>query len=190
MNPMHHPPAPSSEEEGGIIERGKKKAPSSLEEGVGGGGPTRDVLLKRAAEMRRNMPEPERRLWMALRDSRFFGHKFRRQAVFPGRIVDFFCPAKGLVIEIDGHTHDPVRDLRRDKRLATRTGFRVIRFTNEDVMRNMEGVLLALKLALETQPDRWLGRPVHHPPAPSSEEEGGIIKRNTKVPSSEEEGGQ
>ncbi|MGB7654956.1 MAG: endonuclease domain-containing protein, partial [Novosphingobium sp.] len=140
--------------------------------GVGGGGVTRQSLLKRAADMRKNATEPERRMWTQLRDSRFYGFKFRRQVQIGWRIVDFFCPAKGLVIEIDGDTHDAERDLLSDFRLERETGFRVVRFANPDVMENLDGVLTALKIALEQQPDRWLNRGEHHPPAPSSEEEG------------------
>jgi very-short-patch-repair endonuclease len=101
----------------------ESKAPSSSEEGVGGGGPTREILLRRAAEMRKNPTEPEKRLWMVLRGSRLAGYKFRRQAVIGWRIVDFFCPEKGLVIEIDGGTHDRDVDLRRDFELERNTGF-------------------------------------------------------------------
>ena len=168
---QHHPPTPSSKEEG-EIEHGASKAPSSLEEGVGGGGPTRKVLLKRAAEMRQNPTEPERRMWMELRDSRFFEFKFRRQVVMGRRIVDFFCPAKGLVVEIDGDTHDAARDLAKDARLTQQFGFEVVRFTNPEVMENLDGVLTALKITLERRPERWLNRREHHPPTPSSEEEG------------------
>lgn len=148
-----------------------RKAPSSLEEGVGGGGPTRKVMLDRAAAMRRNPAEPERRLWMHLRDRRFFGHKFRRQAVLGARIVDFFCPARGLVIEIDGETHDRSKDLRRDAAMERSIGFQVIRFTNAEVMSNLDGVLRSVQIALESRPPRWLNGQ-HHPPTPSSEEEG------------------
>ena len=164
MSACHHPPAPSSEE---------IRAPSSLEEGVGGGGVTRDVMLRRASLMRRNPTEPERRMWMHLRDRRFDDFKFRRQVVMGTRIVDFFCPSKGLVVEIDGETHEPERDHRRDQLLAKSTGFEIVRFRNEDVMRNMDGVLVALQRALADRPGRWLQVSDHHPPAPSSEEEGG-----------------
>ena len=199
--------APSSEEEGESIAQ-RVKAPSSLEEGVGGGGParkvmldqaagteearsggpTREVMLERAAGMRRNPPEPERRLWMELRASRFYGFKFRRQAVIGNRIVDFFCPSKGLVIEIDGATHDPEIDARRDRNMVRTTGYRILRFTNGEVMGNSGGVLLALKMALDRQSDRWPERGEHHPPAPSSEEEGESIAQRKEAPSSEKEG--
>ncbi|WP_419716608.1 endonuclease domain-containing protein [Altererythrobacter fulvus] len=118
--------------------------------------------------MRCDPTEPERRLWQQLRGSRLTGRKFRRQAIIEHRIADFFCPAKGLIVELDGNTHDRPRDLAGDADIAARFGYRTIRFTNEDVMRNMEGVLVALNEALESLPDRWR----HHPPAPSSEEEG------------------
>ena len=147
-------------------------APSSSEEGVGGGVSPRQQLLSRAAEMRKNPTEPERRLWMALRDSRFRGWKFRRQAIIAHRIADFFCPAKGLIIELDGDTHDRAADLGQDADLEHRTGFRTMRFTNADVMQNLDGVLAALKEALDQRPDRWGRGGGHHPPAPSSEEEG------------------
>jgi very-short-patch-repair endonuclease len=123
--------------------------------------------------MRKNPTEPERRLWTALRDSRLSGFKFRRQAVIGSRIADFFCPSKGLIVEIDGETHDRARDLVKDGHVHRETGFRTVRFTNEDVMRNLDGVLTQLELILESQPDRWSVLARHHPPAPSSEEEGG-----------------
>jgi len=161
----HHP---SPEEK-----RGRSgKAPSSSEEGGGGGGTSRKSMLQRAAHMRHNSTEPERRLWQKLRASHLKGYKFRRQAPIGRRIADFFCPAKGLIVELDGDTHDRARDLARDGDMAARFGYRTVRFTNEDVMRNMEGVLLALTEALEMQPDRWPSASKHHPPTPSSKEEG------------------
>ena len=121
--------------------------------------------------MRRDMPEPERRLWRELRGSRLEGQKFRRQDVIGNRIVDFFCPAKGLVVEVDGDTHDAQRDATRDAAMEREFGFRTVRVTNEQVMTNMDGVLSVLLEALRSSGDRW---DRHHPPAPSSEEEGGI----------------
>jgi very-short-patch-repair endonuclease len=156
---------------------GVLKAPSSLEEGVGGGGPTRAVLLERAARMRSNPTEPERRLWMALRDSRLEGHKFRRRAIMDYRIVDFFCPAKGLVIELDGNTHDPEADLLLDAKLERTTGFVVIRFTNEDVMKNLDGVLTAIILTLQERPDRWSERRATTPQPPPLKRRGSKMRQ-------------
>ncbi|HTN15242.1 MAG TPA: DUF559 domain-containing protein [Sphingomonadaceae bacterium] len=75
-------------------------------------------------------------------------------------------------MEPDGDTHDRPRDLAGDADIAARFGYRTIRFTNEDVMRNMEGVLVALNEVLEEQPDRWASASKHRLPASSSEEEG------------------
>ena len=130
--------------------KGGTKAPSSSEEGVGGGGGQRQRLLKHAARMRSEPTEPERLLWLELKD--------RRQATIGNRIADFFCPEKGLVIEVDGHTHDREADVIRDAALEKSTGFRTIRFTNGDVMTNIEGVKMALLDALQTSADRWGGR--------------------------------
>ncbi|MCL9981915.1 MAG: endonuclease domain-containing protein [Erythrobacter sp.] len=103
---------------------------------------------------------------MALRDSRFAGFKFRRQDVIGQRIVDFFCPAKGLVIEVDGETHDAEADKRRDLQMLRASGFTTVRLTNADVMGNLEGCLTRLKMVLEDLPERWAGAARHHPPAP------------------------
>ncbi|MDE2597728.1 MAG: DUF559 domain-containing protein [Sphingomonadales bacterium] len=105
--------------------------------------------------MRANPTEPERRLWMALRDRRFAGFKFRRQAVIGKRIVDFLCPAKALVIEIDGETHDAAADAHRDAAMRRQFGLHVLRFTNLQVMREFEGVLIAMHGWLQAAPDRW-----------------------------------
>jgi very-short-patch-repair endonuclease len=146
------------------------------------------MLLEWARQVRNNPTEPEKRMWAALRSKRFFGYKFRRQDVIGFRIVDLFCPQKGLAIEIDGGTHDRERDLLRDRQILREFGFRVVRFTNEEAMRNSDGVLTALKIALDAQPERWLKRREHHPPTPSSEEEGEQVARRLKAPSSSEEG--
>jgi len=168
----NHPPTPSSEKEGVT----SAKAPSSSEEGVGGGGVTAETLKARARALRNNPTEPEKRIWMALRSSRFEGFKFRRQDVIGNRIVDFFWPARGLIVEIDGHTHDAEVDAVRDTRMSRNFGFTTVRFTNDDVMRNLDGCLMRLQEVLLETPERWGGRVQrlsrHHPPAPSSEEEG------------------
>jgi very-short-patch-repair endonuclease len=93
-----------------------------------------------AKDNRNNPTEPELRLWRHFSRSQLGGFKFRRQHVIGGRIVDFFCPAVALVIEIDGHTHDAELDRARDAALASR-GYVTLRFTNVDVMQNIEGVL-------------------------------------------------
>ena len=111
-------------------------------------------LNRRAAEMRRNPTEPEKRLWRHLSNSQLGGHKFRRQSVIGQFIVDFLCPQKALIVEVDGDTHDADKDRVRDDRLAEQ-GFLVVRVTNHEVMANMDGVLYGILAALEEAPDRW-----------------------------------
>ncbi|MEP3227264.1 MAG: DUF559 domain-containing protein [Parasphingorhabdus sp.] len=128
----------------------------------------RSVLLQRAKEMRRNQTEPEKRLWRHLSASQLGGYKFRRQAVIAQFIVDFFCPRKGLIVEIDGDTHDLQQDKKRDLRLSQK-GFRTIRFSNQEVIENLDGVLMAILEILKDMPGRWS---VSSTPNPSSKEEG------------------
>ena len=101
-----------------------------------------EELHARAKEMRNNPTEPEKRLCRALSNSRL-GSKFRRQAVIPPFIANFLCPAMKLVVEVDGDTHDQPVDLRRDAALAA-LGYRVLRFTNADVIGNMDGVFAVI----------------------------------------------
>jgi very-short-patch-repair endonuclease len=130
-------------------------------------------LNSRAADMRRNPTEPEKRLWRAPSKTQLAGHKFRRQAVIGPYVADFLCPAKALIIEVDGHTHDAEADNQRDQTLETQ-GFRVLRVTNRDVMDNLDGVLQAIAGALAQASDRW-ARP--HP-NPSPEGDGLCDERN------------
>jgi very-short-patch-repair endonuclease len=116
--------------------------------------------------MRRNPTEPEKRLWRHLSNSQLNGHKFRRQAVVGSYIADFLCSQKALIVEVDGDTHDEAKDRLRDDLLA-QNGYRVLRFTNEDVMRSIDGVLTALAEALSDTPLRW-NRP-HPNPSPEGE---------------------
>ena len=124
-------------------------------------------LGKRARAMRCDPTEPEKRLWRSLSNSQLNGFKFRRQAVIGNCIADFLCPAKALIVEVDGDTHDPDRDRHRDAALANQ-GYRTIRFTNDEVMRNIDGVLEMILIVLMTTADRWAGRP-HPNPSPEGE---------------------
>ena len=118
----------------------------------------RQEMLSRAGRMRREPTEPEKWLWRHLSGSKLAGLKFRRQAIIDNRIVDFFCPAKGLIIEVDGNTHDREADEMLDRRMARQYGYTTIRITNEDVRNNMDGVLLHIETVALELADRW---PVH-----------------------------
>ncbi|MEP0073975.1 MAG: endonuclease domain-containing protein [Marinomonas sp.] len=97
-------------------------------------------------ELRKNMTEPERRLWSKIR-KRQLGVKFRRQFGIGRYVVDFYCPEKRLVVEVDGGSHfndsSVTYDLARDAYLNS-LNIRVLRFTNLDVMQNLDGVLLVV----------------------------------------------
>ena len=109
-------------------------------------------LVAFAKAMRREMTEPETRVWFQLRAKRFGGIKFRRQNVVGDYIADFYARAAMTIIEIDGDTHafsqdyDAVRE-----RYFNRLGFQVLRFANNDVMTNLEGVMSAIATAIESR---------------------------------------
>jgi very-short-patch-repair endonuclease len=104
--------------------------------------------------MRANPTRAELRLWHTLRARRFQALKIRRQVVIGGYIADFACRTPiMLIVEVDGDSHDyqGQYDERRTSFLES-LGYRVIRFTNEDVMKHLEGVLAVLQEALSTFP--------------------------------------
>ena len=105
-----------------------------------------------ARRLRRDATDAEQRLWYALR-AKCRPWKFRRQHPIGHRVVDFACPAGKLVIEIDGgqHAANHVADAARSAELAGH-GYRVIRFWNNEVMENIDGVLQVVLRALEEAP--------------------------------------
>ena len=106
-------------------------------------------LIEFARSMRREMAEPEKRLWHQLRAKRFEGTKFRRQNVVGNYIADFYSRTAMLIIEVDGDSHafQHVYDQIREEYFG-KLGFRVIRFTNSNVMTNLEGVLTMVGMQL------------------------------------------
>jgi len=96
----------------------------------------------RAKELRRQMTPAERRLWECLRANRLGGRQFRRQQVIDGFIVDFYCHAAAVVVEVDGPVHEDRADYDAERdRILTARGLRVVRFTNEQVDRSLPAVL-------------------------------------------------
>jgi very-short-patch-repair endonuclease len=91
------------------------------------------------------MTPQEAKLWVHLRQWRTLGIHFRRQVPRLNYIVDFACLKARLIVELDGEPHgfhaNAVRDAERDHRLTYRSGFRVMRFWNSDIDRNLDGVL-------------------------------------------------
>jgi very-short-patch-repair endonuclease len=90
--------------------------------------------------MRRISTDAERKVWFLLRDRRLDGIKFRRQVPFKNYILDFVCFERKLVVEVDGGQHSAETDRSRDA-LLRREGFQVVRYWNNDVLRNPEGAL-------------------------------------------------
>lgn len=106
---------------------------------------------QRRRELRRRSTRAERMLWAHLRNSRFFGFKFRRQHGIGPYIVDFFCHELRLVIEIDGDSHftEEAQEYDRHRQCWLETlNLRIVRFTNDDVLENLDEVLNILKSLL------------------------------------------
>jgi very-short-patch-repair endonuclease len=108
---------------------------------------------ERARELRSDMTDAEQKIWQAVRGEQIKGYKFRRQYVVGSYIADFACTKEKLVIELDGGQHqDQVAyDEKRTAYLQTQ-GWRVLRFWNNDVMVNMDGVLFSIADALTASP--------------------------------------
>lgn len=111
----------------------------------------RRVLRERRRELRHTQTEAEQKLWKHLRNKRLNGCKFYRQFSVDCYILDFYCPVKKLAIELDGsqhnEPHNQAYDLIRTKYLNT-IGIQVIRFWNNEVFENVEGVLEILEQKL------------------------------------------
>ncbi len=113
-----------------------------------GEGLGRGLLRDRARQLRKNATPAEQALWQALRAKRFAGWKFRRQYPIGIYIADLACAAARLIVEADGGQHGGEYDDRRDGWLKSQ-GWRVLRFWNNDIATNQEGVLTAILAALE-----------------------------------------
>jgi len=112
----------------------------------------KDTRVPRARGLRRNMTAAERKLWNALRAAPMAGVHFRRQATIGPYFADFACHQTKIVIEVDGGSHGEdnqmAADMRRTAFLSSH-GYRVLRFWNNDVLSNMEGVMTVIHQAIE-----------------------------------------
>ena len=108
-------------------------------------------LRSNARVLRKNSTDAERILWSELRDHRLNGASFRRQVPIATYIADFVCHAAKLVVELDGGQHfsdaQEAADARRSAIIKAK-GFRVLRFSNHDVMTNRVGVLETIATAI------------------------------------------
>ena len=100
-------------------------------------------MQTRARELRRAMTPAEKKLWQRIRDGQLGGAHFRKQHAVGHYIVDFFCAKSKLVLEVDGDTHaEQVEyDAERTQWLNEQKQYRVIRFGNNEILQNIDGVL-------------------------------------------------
>jgi very-short-patch-repair endonuclease len=104
-----------------------------------------------ARRLRANATDAEMRLWRHLRRLPTFGSHFRRQVPVGPYVVDFACMAARLIIEVDRSQHGNDANMARDQvrtRWLTSEGYKVLRFWNNDIVQNMDGVLEAVYVAL------------------------------------------
>jgi very-short-patch-repair endonuclease len=110
--------------------------------------------LKFSRKLRREESEAERNLWSRLRNHQIHGAKFRRQETLGDYIVDFVSFEKKLIIEIDGGQHNEAGIRKRDEVRTSwleSNGFKVIRFWDNDVLENIDGVLEIIQLKLKSK---------------------------------------
>jgi very-short-patch-repair endonuclease len=113
-----------------------------------------DELLFRGRDLRTDSTFPERRLWSCLRAGRLCGLKFRRQVAVGPFTVDYYCHAERLVIELDGNSHnDRGRYDRERQEYLESQNLKVIRFSNDDVLQDLEPVLQAILMACGIDPN-------------------------------------
>ena len=108
--------------------------------------------LEKAKELRKNMTPQERKLWNILRNHQFYGYEIRRQYPIDKYIVDFICRNKKIIIEIDGGQHNEKEALEYDEKRSAdlgKLGYKVIRFWNNDIDKNLDGVYKILQKEFE-----------------------------------------
>ena len=123
-----------------------------------------EAKAQRAWEFRRHPTDAQRILWQSLRAGRLSGFHFRRQQVIDGFIVDFYCHAAGLVVEVDSpsHTDQAEYDMERDRILSAR-GLHILRLANDEVKHNLTAVLD--RIAAECHTNLCLGEPDEDSPS-------------------------
>jgi very-short-patch-repair endonuclease len=110
------------------------------------------VKTERARSLRQSSTDAERKLWYRLRSRQILDLKFVRQEPIGPYLVDFICREQRLIVEVDGSQHaDSKSDKVRDQWLKDRN-YRVLRFWNNDVMDNIDGVLEAIALGASSKP--------------------------------------
>ncbi len=110
------------------------------------------VKLERARALRHDMTPAERCLWDALRDKQLDGLHFRRQQIIDGFIVDFYCHAARLVVEVDGGVHERQVEYDAERsRILERRHLLVLRVTNIEVIHHLPAVLAQIRKVAQEQ---------------------------------------
>jgi len=110
--------------------------------------PYNPKLKEYARELRNNSTKTEILLWQKLKNKKMYGYDFHRQKPIDNYILDFFCHELMLGIEIDGYSHDFLEIFERDTRKTKRMnelGISVLRFSDDQVLKQMENVLRAIE---------------------------------------------
>ena len=110
-------------------------------------GYTRETLAK-AKHLRQDLTDAERKLWSVLRNRQLHGAKFRRQQPIGPYVADFVCQEARLIIEADGGQHAASRTDRQRTAFLKCKGYRVLRFWNNDILMNLDGVAQTIATAL------------------------------------------
>lgn len=115
------------------------------------------LLKEKALEMRKNPTKAEQYLWEQLKNSEVGDVKFRRQHIIDRFIADFFCAAENLIIEVDGKIHElpdhKISDAERTQ-ILTGLGYRVLRFTNDEILHDTQNVLARISDVLTKTSDK------------------------------------
>jgi very-short-patch-repair endonuclease len=129
------------------------------------------MSVPRARSLRKTSTDAERRLWSELRNRELVGFKFRRQHPLGNRALDFYCEEAKLAIELDGsgHSYNLKRedDLDREIELYEK-GVRILRFSNDEVVENLDGVLNLIIYAIDPEKSLWAEPSVPKPSPQSS----------------------
>jgi very-short-patch-repair endonuclease len=115
--------------------------------------------------LRNNQTSPEKLVWMFLRKKQIFGERFLRQFSIQSYVIDFYCPVLKFAVEIDGDSHfesdEAIKHARRREKFLVSIGTKIIRFTNQEVIENLENVIdrieqKVIELNKEPHPRRGL----------------------------------
>ena len=131
-----------------------------------------DQSIARSRQHRRDSTPAERKLRSVLRGAWLDGFKFRRQQRLGIYFGDFVCQSARLVIELDGVTHEGAKAQAKDERRTAfleHEGYRVVRFANAEVMKNLDGVIAAIRSVLASSDSPSPAHAAHGHPLPQGE---------------------